>query len=108
MGPALQLFGDMIWLRSRTNRVLSQLEKILMSQADINSAAATFQALLTDIGTDVGEVLTAVTAIQTALASGQGVSTAALDAVVAQVAGVQSSLDSATSQVQGLVPPAAG
>jgi len=105
-----QLFGDIIWLRGRIHRIEQQLEHIMttqsQSQADVNAANTAVVALLTDVSDDVATILADVKSIQAALASGQPVDTTALDSTVAGIAAVQSSLDSATSQLTGVVPPA--
>jgi hypothetical protein len=98
------LFGDLIEFRQRFHRIDQTLEKIMSAQTDINSAVTAIQNLLTDVSGNVTTILADVKALQAALASGQTVDTTALDAAVADIAAVQSSLDAATSQLSGIVP----
>jgi putative Ig domain-containing protein len=98
------LFGDLIEFRQRFHRIDQTLEKIMSAQNDINSAVTAIQNLLTDVSGNVTTILADVKALQAALASGQTVDTTALDAAVADIAAVQSSLDAATSQLSGIVP----
>jgi hypothetical protein len=98
------LFGDLIEFRQRFHRIDQTLEKIMSAQNDINSAVTAIQNLLTDVSGNVTTILADVKALQAALASGGTVDTTALDAAVADIASVQSSLDAATSQLSGIVP----
>jgi hypothetical protein len=81
---------------------------IIMSQTDINNAVTAITALLTDVGNQTSSILTAVTAIQAALAAGQPVDTTALDSVVAGVQQVDTALDTAVGQLGSLVPAPGG
>jgi hypothetical protein len=81
-----------------------QLGEIMTAQGDITAAVTAFTALLTDMQSDSATLLTDVTAIQAQLAAGQPVDTSALDSVVASVQAMQTGLDTAVSQVSGLVP----
>jgi mevalonate kinase len=79
---------------------------IMTSQNDIDAAVTTFTTLLTDIQDQTGTLVTDMTEIQQEL-SAAGVDTSKLDAVVTNVKAIDTALDTAVSQVSGLVPPAA-
>lgn len=85
-------------------QIAKQLGEIMTAQSDIDAAVTAFTAMLTDMQNDAATLVTDVTAIQAALASGNPVDTSALDSVVAGASAIQSALDTAVSQVSGLVP----
>jgi hypothetical protein len=97
-----------------------KVEKIMTVQADlaadataISGAFTEVQTTLTDMAAQVTQIGTDVAAIQTALANGQPVDTSAIDALAAQAATLQasvqsadSSLDTAVQSVTALTPAA--
>lgn len=76
----------------------------MSEQADINNAVTAITGLLTDLGNVTGTILADVTAIQQALASGQPVTTGALDSAVSGIAAVDTAIDSAVGSLSALVP----
>jgi hypothetical protein len=92
---------------TRLDKILTILGEIKMSQADINADVQALTGVVNDVLADASTLLTDVTAIQQEIAAGGTVSTTALDALTASAAAMQSTIDSATSTVSGLVTPPA-
>lgn len=87
-------------------RIEQKADRIMTAQDDINNAVIAVTGLLTDISAQVAQLGTDLTAIQQELASGQPVSTTALDSAVQQVSAAQAALDTAVASITGLAPAA--
>lgn len=90
--------------------ILEKLEKITMSQSDIDAAVSTDTALLNDLATQTAAIGAAQTAFAAEIATLQaaGVDTSGLDAVNAQLAAAQAPLDAAVAAISAAsAPPAA-
>jgi hypothetical protein len=94
-------------IRAQLDRMEVNEERIIMSQQQIEADVTALTAVFTDVQTDVGTLVTDLTAIQGELAAGNPVSTASLDALVASATGIQSSLDTAVSNITAVATPAA-
>jgi DNA repair ATPase RecN len=82
-----------------------ELAKIMASQDDINAAVTAIQGLLTDLSAQAGTILTDIQAVQSQIGSGQAVDTSALDSAVSGIQAVQTSLDSAVSNLTTVAEP---
>jgi ethanolamine utilization microcompartment shell protein EutS len=85
--------------------LLVKVDDLQMSQDALNTAVAQVTAFLTDIQGQVAQLGTDVTNLTAALQSGT-VDVSGAVALGNSVASIQSSLDSAVSQVTGLAPGA--
>ena len=92
-------------IKQTARETTGRLDKIMAAQDDINAAVTAVTGLLTDIQGQVATLATDLQQIQALLASGQTVDTSALDAAVANVAGIQSALDSGVSAVTAVASP---
>jgi hypothetical protein len=101
--------GDAAEIRATLATITTQLEAVMAAQDDINAAIATDTTLLTDLTVQVA----AVTAAQAAFAAeittlqGQGVDTAGLVTINAQLAAAQAPLDAAVTALTAAAAPAA-
>lgn len=117
----MALFGNASIL-AQLREINQKLDVIMTSQDDIDAAVAAINdavtgigSAVTDLGTQNAQLAADVAAIQAALTAGPGggVDTTALNLAVASLVATkdslatsQASLDTAVSQVSGLVPPA--
>jgi hypothetical protein len=96
-------------LQMTVTAMAGNVSKILMSEQQIQTDVATISAMFDDVATQTASLVSDVDALKTQLASGTPVDTTQLDALAARAAGVQSALDTATTNVTSLAspPPAA-
>ena len=78
----------------------AKLDRIIMSQADIDSAVTAVQGLLSDISTQTASILADVQAF----AANPSDDTTQLDTAVAGIQQVQTALDSAVTQLGAAAP----
>jgi chromosome segregation ATPase len=94
-------------VREQLSDINEKLEKIIMSQQNLENDVTALTAVFTDIQGDVGTLVTDLTAIQSELAAGNPVDTSSLDALVTTAQGIQTSLDSAVAGITGAATPPA-
>jgi hypothetical protein len=90
------------------NSMHGKVNKILMSQQQIEADVAAISSMMDGISADTAQLVSDTNALRDQVAAGTPVDTSQLDALAARAQGVQSALDSATQGVSSMVnPPAA-
>lgn len=95
-------------LQTSVDRMHGKVNQILMSEQQIQADVAAISAMMDAVAADAAQLVTDTQALATQVAAGTPVDTTQLDALAARAQSVQTSLDTATQGVSGLVtPPAA-
>lgn len=82
-----------------------KLEKIMVTQADIDALVTQLDASVTDLQSQSAAIGADVTAIQAALANPANIDITALQAAVASLASNQATLDASVGTLNDVVPP---
>jgi hypothetical protein len=94
-------------IENKLDRMSGKVSQILMSEQQIAADVAAISSMMDAVSADAAQLVTDTQALRDQVAAGTPVDTSQLDALAARAQTVQSSLDSATQGVSGLVTPAA-